>query len=447
MPDATRNSLRPQTARCAAAHLALLGLLAAGLPARSAGATKRTRPSPKIQVPSGFDVELVARNIGPLRHIVARGNGDIYGNLRRMHRGGSLVALRDTTGDGRLDTSTYFERHPGTGIAIHAERLYFSDRTQVYRKAWKGDELVPSGPTRIVVRNLPKQRSHAAKSLAIDPSAGHLYVNIGAPANACQKQRRTPGSPGLRPCPLLRRHGGIWRFSAAQRRQSQTDGVRFATGLRNVVALAFNPAVGALYGVQHGRDQLHTLWPKHFTQKESARLPAEEMFLLRRGTNGGWPYTYWDQRREARMLAPEYGGNGSKKAPAGKYAEPIVAFPGHYAPNGLVFYSGEQFPERYRGGAFVAFHGSWNRSPLPQRGYQVYFVPFAGKRPAGEPKLFADGFAGTDTIAHPSDAAHRPMGLAVGPGGSLYVSDSQKGHIWRIRWQSKAHASPDKSPK
>ncbi len=107
-----------------------------------------------------------------------------------------------------------------------------------------------------------------------------------------------------------------------------------------------------------------------------------------------------------------------------------MAFPGHWAPDGLLFYTGEMFPESYRGGAFIAFHGSWNRAPLPQGGYKVVFVPFAGDEPAGSYEVFADGFAGENV--GPRSALHRPMGLAQGPDGSLYITDDRRGRIWRV---------------
>jgi mono/diheme cytochrome c family protein len=138
------------------------------------------------------------------------------------------------------------------------------------------------------------------------------------------------------------------------------------------------------------------------------------------------------------MLAPEYGGDGRKVSPDTTLDLPAQAFPGHWAPNDMIFYSGDQFPARYREGAFVAFHGSTNRSPYPQAGYFVCFVPFKDGRPSGKWEVFADGFAGVDTIVNTSDARYRPMGLAEGPDGSLYVSDSRKGKIWRIMYKGGA---------
>ena len=133
------------------------------------------------------------------------------------------------------------------------------------------------------------------------------------------------------------------------------------------------------------------------------------------------------------MLSPEFGGDGKKRSELGKYKDPLVAFPAHWAPMQMITYTGAQFPSRYRNGMFVAFHGSWNRAPLPQAGYNVSFVPFADKgMPIGTYEVFADNFKGQPVIMSPSDARFRPCGVAQGPDGSLYVSDSEKGRVWRI---------------
>lgn len=112
-----------------------------------------------------------------------------------------------------------------------------------------------------------------------------------------------------------------------------------------------------------------------------------------------------------------------------------MAFPGHWAPNDLLFYTGDAFPAGARGGAFIAFHGSWNRAPLPQGGYQLVFVPFEGAEPAGAWTTFADAFKGAEVLGDSRDARFRPMGLAQGPDGALYIADSVQGRIWRVTWQ------------
>ena len=147
---------------------------------------------------------------------------------------------------------------------------------------------------------------------------------------------------------------------------------------------------------------------------------------------------YYDHIQGKKLLGPEYGGDGSEVGRCSGTEDPILAFPGHWAPNDLIFYDGDQFPERYREGAFIAFHGSWNRAPLEQKGFNVIFAPFEYGRPVGDYEVFADSFAGAAPIEAPGDARHRPMGLAEGLDGSLYVSDSVKGRIWRIVYADQA---------
>jgi glucose/arabinose dehydrogenase len=238
------------------------------------------------------------------------------------------------------------------------------------------------------------------------------------------------------PCPILEYAGGIWQYDADKMNQTQEEANHYARGIRNAVAIDWDSNTEDLYFVQHGRDQLHQFFPDLYSQKENAELPAEEFHRVEEGGHYGWPYCYYDQRKGKNVLSPEYGGDKETVGRCKKYPEPLYGFPGHWAPNDVLFYSADQFPERYRNGAFVAFHGSWNRAPLEQRGYKVAFVPFENGEPTvQEPKgheTFADGFAGLETIRSPAEAEHRPMGLAQGPDGSLYVSDSQQGRIWRI---------------
>jgi glucose/arabinose dehydrogenase len=227
----------------------------------------------------------------------------------------------------------------------------------------------------------------------------------------------------------------VWRFVASGRNQDQLgDGIRYSTGHRNVVALEWNPIANELFLVMHGRDQLDTLFPERFSADQRTELPAEEFHVVAAGDNFGWPYTYWDPQRGQRMVSPEYGGDGETPAEAGLYKDPLIAFPAHWAPNDLLFYTGQQFPDRYRGGAFIAFHGSWNREPNLQGGYAIVFVPMQNGRPAGDWEIFADNFEGPDEITSPASAAHRPVGLAQGPDGSLYVTDDAAGRIWQIRY-------------
>ena len=389
-----------------------------------------------LVLPKGFKSVVVANNLGQGRHIAINDNGDMYVILYRLKDKKGIVALRDTNNDGKADIIQYFGRHAGTGIGIHDGYLYIGADadTMVVRYKLRPGELLPDTTCEVVVSGFLKNMQHGMKSITFD-NEHNLYVNVGAPSNACQNPDRTLHAPGTEPCPLLQSFAGIWRFKADKLGQDQSkDGYRYATGLRNCVALRWNATTNHLYVVQHGRDQLHEFWPEYYTENDGVSKPAEEFFLLKDGSDCGWPYCYFDPFLNKKMVAPEYGGDGKTEDKTGKQI-PIMAFPAHYAPNDLLFYTGKQFPEHYRNGAFIAFHGSWNRAPQEQKGYNIVYVPFRGDLPSGKWEVFADNFAGVPVIKSPRDAMSRPCGLAFGTDGSLYVVEDTKGKIWKITYQ------------
>jgi len=386
-----------------------------------------------ITLPSGFCAVVAADGVGVGRQMAVAANGDLFVAARNSESSpGAIVALRDTNGDGKFDVREQFAAQGGTGLALRPGFVYLGQDTKIVRYPRKERELKASGPAETIV-TLPDQPGHRAKGLAFDGNGG-LYVNVGAPSNACQstgESDRKPGVPGQLPCPLLENHGGIWRFDANKTGQTQQNGGRrYATGMRQPYALAWHE--GSLYSVMHGRDQLDTLFPNFFTAKQNAELPSEEFMRVTDGANFGWPYCYHDWQQGKRVQSPEYGGDGKKEDDCAKYAAPVTGFPGHWAPGSLLFYSGAQFPARFRGGAFVAFQGSWNRAPEPQGGYNVAFQPLKGSTANGRYEVFADGFAGRKPLARPEDARFRPSGLAQAPDGSIYISDMVKGRIWRV---------------
>jgi glucose/arabinose dehydrogenase len=387
-----------------------------------------------LKLPAGFKATVVAEQPGNPRHITMTKHGVIYAKLGKLIDGKGIVALKDTDGDGKMEPLQYFGDYTGTGIYHKGNYLYATSNTQVYRYQLneKGEVTNPENPD-IIVRNLIDRRQHASKSVTMDNNGG-LYVTIGAYSNACQEKDRTKDSKGIMPCPILDSAGGIWRFDAGKLNQTYGDGVRYATGLRNVVGLDWNTSNNQLFVVQHGRDQLLQLYPELYNAQQSAELPSEAMYAVKQGDDCGWPYIYYDHIQKKKILAPEYGGDG-KKTGGEKAIDPVVGFPGHLAPNALLFYTGNMFPARYKNGAFVAFHGSWNRAPEKQKGYFVAFVPFKNGKPSGEWEIFADNFAGTEEIQSPRQAKHRPCGLAQGEDGALYVADDAGGTIYRIDYR------------
>ena len=379
----------------------------------------------------GFSAAVVQEGLGAGRHLVVAASGDIYLASRD-----GLVAMRDKDHDGKVDATAKFGDVQGTEVRIYRDWLYVSDDVGVYRYPLKKGELAPSGAKQIVVAGFPKERQHADKTFALDPK-GTLYVNVGAPSNSCQQKDRQEGSMGQDPCPILEKYGGVWVFDGNKTDQTPANGRRFATGMRNAVAIEWNAAQNQLYSVIHGRDSIDTLFPALYNAEDNATRQAEEFHKIVDGGNYGWPYTFFDTKLGKRVVAPEYGGDAKKEPEAGKYPNPLVAFPAHWAPNDLLFYTGKNFPEKYQNGAFIAFHGSWNRAPEPQAGYKVVFQPMKDGKPNGAYEVFADGFAGEMADNNPRNAKYRPVGLAIGPDGSLYISDSQKGRIWRVTYAKK----------
>jgi glucose/arabinose dehydrogenase len=401
-----------------------------------------------ITLPPGFCATVFADTIGHARHIVVNSNGDVYVNTwggkyytTPAHPGGYLVALRDTSKDGVADVVKRFGPDSlrgsggGTGIGIYKGSLYaeqfVAGSAKIVRYAISTDSMTPTSPApATIVSGLPISGDHPMHPFAIG-QAGDLYVDLGSATNSCQVKNRTRESPGRKLCTELTTRAGIWRYDANKTNQTFSPKERYATSIRNAVGIAFDPS-GQLYSTQHGRDQLAENWPKVYTPDQGQNLPAEELQKIGQGGDYGWPYCYYDGSQQKLVSAPEYGGDGKNLGDCGSKLGPEAFFPAHWAPDGLVFYTGTSFPTHYRNGAFIAFHGSWNRAPGPQGGYNVVFVPFANGKPASPSKyeIFADGFAGARK--DPDAAAHRPTGIAMGPDGALYITDDRAGRVWKV---------------
>jgi glucose/arabinose dehydrogenase/mono/diheme cytochrome c family protein len=400
-----------------------------------------------LKLPAGFCATIFADGIGHARHMVVAPNGTVYVNTwsgayyppsDKPPAGGFLVALQDKAGAGKAGVTERFGETTetggagGSGIALYKGSIYAEINDRIVRYTLPAGSIVPKEPATTIVSGLPLGGDHPMHPFAITAD-GALYVDVGTASNACQLKNRTLKSPGADPCTELEARGGIWRFDANKTNQPFTPGDRYVTGIRNGEGFAIDAAGKRLYVTQHGRDQLHANWPDLYKPDQEATLPSEELLLLKQGGDYGWPECYYDPFQKKLVLAPEYGGDGGAKVGvcADKIA-PVAAFPAHWAPNGAVFYDQKQFPAHYRNGVFIAFHGSWDRAPFPQAGYNVIFQPLSGGRASGVCELFADGFAGQ--VENPESAKHRPSGLAVGPDGSLYISDDITGRIYRVTY-------------
>ncbi len=390
-----------------------------------------------INLPPGFCATVFADSLPAPRHLRVMPNGDVYVSL--IGRGGrsgapatpgGVILLRDADRDGRADAQLDVVRGFRTSeVAVFDNHLYVENTRSVFRFPMKPGQVTPAGPADTIVSGMPAG-GHAAKTFAIARD-GSLYVNIGSATNVCAAPGGDPKRPPD-PCTELPTRAGVWRFDARKSGQTQRDGTRFVTGLRNAIGITIGPD-NAVWATQHGRDALQG-WPDLFDAKYGAENPAEELVRLRRGDDYGWPYCYYSNAEKKLVDAPEYGGDGRKTTRCTSKTPPVAAYPGHWAPNDLAFYTGSSFPAKYRGGVFIAFHGSWNRAPEPQAGYRVVFQPMRDGKAAGAYETFADKFSPSSGGEGPN---RRPTGLAVGPDGALYITDDATGRIWKVVYRGR----------
>jgi glucose/arabinose dehydrogenase/cytochrome c5 len=442
---------------------AALGLGAALVMAAAAGVAMRATPSAAaegsgacagdnggIVLSPGFCATVFADNLGHVRHLAIDAKGVVYVNTwsgryyanQPAPPGGFLVALKDSQGTGKADQVTRFGETAadgdagGTGIALYKGYVYAESNDKIVRYQIPAGGYVPTGKPEVVLSGMPLGGDHPMHPFIID-AKGEIFVDMGTATNACQAKNRSPGVPGIVPCTETQTRGGIWRYEADKLDQKFSAAERYATGLRNGEGLSFD-ASGRLFATQHGRDQLPNNWPKLYPDLAHAtELPAEELVELKPGGDYGWPTCYYDNFQKKLVLAPEYGGDGGKAVGVcAQKSAPAAAFPAHWAPNDMLIYKGKAFPGPYQGGAFIAFHGSWNRAPEPQAGYNVVYQPMAGGKASGAYVVFADGFAGG--TRDPGKARFRPTGLQVGPDGALYIADDVKGRIWKVTYHGPA---------
>ncbi|MEP7110971.1 MAG: c-type cytochrome [Ferruginibacter sp.] len=430
----------------------LIGITVAGLAGckQTPGLPPGDASNGGLFLPGNFEAVVVVDSIGPARHIAVNDNGDVYVKLtynRAMNGAGGTVGLRDLNKDGRADSVVYFGDYKdvgnsAVGMTIHNGYLYTSTVNKVLRNKLTPGKLVPESKTEIMLTDEDENVAnnwHTTKPVAFD-NKGYMYIPFGSPSDAGQDIKKfgpvgIPEGKGLDPAPERENHAGIWRFEADKTDQTQKDGTKFATGIRSVVGMQWNAKDESLYAVVNGIDNFHTIYPKLYSSWQASVLPAELLVKVKQGSDFGWPYAYFDQMKGINILQPGYGGDGKIVGRASRFDTPVMGFPGHWAPMDVLFYDGDQFPARYKNGAFIAFHGSTDRSPYPQAGYIVCFVPFEKGVATGKLEIFADGFTKVDTVVNTGDAIYRPMGLATGPDGSLYISESNKGKIWRVMYK------------
>ena len=400
-------------------------MIAATLVTATVMAARHLRTSPcddRLQVPDGFCAAVYADDVGSARHLAVAPNGDVYVTTwQEGDRRGGIVALRDTNHDGRADRRRGFGPEGGAGIVIAGRTLWFATWGQILRYELGLDSLGPVSPPEIVATALPALE-HGARSIAVD-SVGRLFLNIGAPSNACERDYPRRDFKGAEPCGELLTSGGIWLFNARGRDQLPTLARRFATGLRHTIALAVNPIDGRLYGVPHGIDHLDRWWPSAgYSALDAANVPAETMFRIDSAGDYHWPYCFFDPRVNAMVVAPAYVGEIAPTRCEGAPA-PMATFQAHSAPMAIVWNIGNAFPREYRHATFVALHGSLFHAPDKPRGYGVKVI-------MPESREVRDFVVARTRLGSPSA---RPSGLAFLPDGSLLIADDLGRRIWIVR--------------
>jgi len=448
---------RLEHTRCHGTTVLTLLVLCAAIPNASSHAQEAKNGS-GITLPAGFSATVFADDLGHARHMAVAPNGVLYVNTwsGRYYKNqpdaqtAFLIALQDRDGDGKAESVERFGSKPatgsagGTGLDIRDGKLYAETDDKIVRYTLPEKGSVPQAEPETIVSGIPSNGDHPMHPFTIGPD-GFLYIGIGSATNSCQSKNRMTEVKGADPCAEKDTRAGIWRYDANKIGQAFSPKERYATGLRNGEGLSFNSA-GQLFATQHGRDQLAESWSRFYTQKQGAALPAEEVVRVEQGSDFGWPYCYYDPNQKKLVLAPEYGGDGGKAV--GRCADkqpPVAAFPAHWAPNDMEFYRAHAFPRAYTEGMFIAFHGSWNRAPSPQDGYNVVFQPMRNSKAAGDFILFADGFVGA--FKEPGRAEYRPSGVTVGPDGALYISEDVSGRIWRVTYQGNLSAKLKPAPR
>lgn len=345
------------------------------------------QPGEAVRLPPGFRIDVFARDLGRPRFLVADPRGTL---LVSVPRSGQILALPDTDGDGRAEQPIPVIEGLDLphGLAFHEGVLYVAETGRVIRVRYDPASRRAVGTPEVVVSTLPARGGHWTRTIAFGPD-GRLYVSVGSSCNVCEEQ-----DP---------RRAAITRYNA-----DGSGEARFATGLRNAVGLAFRPGTGELWATVNGRDWL------------GDDRPPELLTRVEAGGFYGWPYCIWEGERA--VPDPDLGSPERCR----NVARPSLLYQAHSAPLGLAFYTGSQFPAEYRGNLFIALHGSWNRSA--PTGYKVIRVRFDGSGPTAED--FATGWLAGSRVRG------RPVDIAVGPDGSLFVSDDAQGVVYRITYRA-----------
>ncbi len=339
-----------------------------------------------VTLPPGFAANVFAGGLSGPRFIAFGPDGVLYVADRGN---GRIAMLPDANNDGVADTIQTFanDLEQPHSLTYHDGSWYVGVPSGVIRLTDEdGDGTADSRET--LINDYPTG-GHSTRTVLFLPD-GRLVVSVGSSCNVCDEE-----DP---------RRAAVVVYDGPDAGNEQI----FATGLRNAVGLALHPTTGELWATNNGRDMM------------GDELPPETVYVVRQGENYGWPTCH-----SGDIIDPDMGQAGD----CNDVTPPVVEMQAHSAPLGLAFYTGTQFPAEYQGDLFVAFHGSWNRRE--PTGYKVVRIPLDGSTPTGPAEDFAAGWLSLSENA----VYGRPVGLAVGPDGALYVSDDKGGYIYRITYK------------
>jgi glucose/arabinose dehydrogenase len=346
----------------------------------------------ELTLPDGFSINVYRSGLGQARMLAVHGP-HVYVTQPMQ---GNVLRLVDDDEDGVAESQQVVASGLPMvhGIAFHEDEVFLANVNSVFHASVETDGSF--GTISEIIDDLPDGGQHALRTLGVGPDE-LLYISVGSDCDACPESNPE--------------HATLLRSTLA----GQAEGERsiFASGLRNTIGFAWHPGSGALWGVDNGSD-----W-------RGDNLPPEELNLIVAGKDYGWPYCYADRQADAVIQDPP---DATKAEYCAETEPPVLLNQAHEAPIGLTFYTGDSFPERYANGAFVAFHGSWNRTPAT--GYRVAFIPFDH----GEPQSiesFVDGFLireGTATFG-------RPAGITVAEDGALLFTDDTNGIVYRVQYE------------
>jgi len=366
------------------------------------------------RVPEGFAVSAFAQGLKAPRRLAFSPNGDLFttesdGGLVRVFRldaSGTKPEKSEIFASG-LDRPYGIAFYPPGPNPIF---VYVATNTQVLRYPYKPGELAPLGPTETIVAKLPGGAGHWTRDIVFSPDGGRLYVAVGSKSNVAEGQTQ----PTKEEVATLEAERGLGASGGPEKRRADvlifapdgSDERTFATGLRNCSGVTIQPGTDGLWCVVNERDLLGDDRPPDYATR------------VKPGGFYGWPWYYIGAHEDPRHA-------GERRDLADKVSTPDVLIQSHSAPLGIAFYEGASFPASYKGDAFVALHGSWNRSK--RTGYKVVRLIFKDGKPTGEYEDFLTGF-----VLDEDHVFGRPVGLAVAPDGALFVCEDGNGIIWRV---------------